>query len=519
MRKHTRIRASIALGLALACASAGPQLSAAPAVQNASNNLAIGVNKGILLRLDRPATNVFIANPKVADIQIKSSRLIYVFGTGEGATTLYAVDGAEQVIYAAEVQVANNIDQIKTMLDTAMPETDITVKTLNGLVVLEGTVSTPDMVATSARLVQDFVGEKQKVVNNLTSVTPMQVNLQVKIAEVSRDVLKEVGFNGATRDKTGGFLFNLSRGRNFVNITDRPLGALPTADASSFFGLPAGSISLPLDPGTGQFVNPANPGTIFDFLVPPDGRTAIGIAGKLFGIDAAGALDALAQEGMVTILAEPNLTALSGELASFLAGGEFPVPISQEPGVISIEFKPYGVGLSFIPVVLSGDRISLKVKPEVSELSSAGAIRINGFDVPGIVTRRAETTVELGSGQSFMIAGLLRNGTTQDVSKTPGLGNLPVLGALFKSDRFRRNESELVIVVTPYLVRPVNAKDIRLPTDGLKSPSDLERWLLGRNFKTNRPKPEQNAPAPQAAPPAAAGSAPAAPVAPGFSAQ
>lgn len=515
MRKFAFIRAGLALGLTLACV--GPQLSAAPAVQNASNNLAIGVNKGILLRLDRAAANVFIANPKVADIQIKSSRLIYVFGTGEGATTLYAVDNADQVIYAANVQVANNIDQIKTMLDTAMPETEIAVKTLNGLVVLEGTVATPEMVADAARLVQDFVGEKQKVVNNLSSVTPMQVNLQVKIAEVSRDVLKEVGFNAATRDKTGGFIFNISRGRNFVNIADRSLNNLPTADASSFFGLPAGSISLPIDPGTGQFINPANPGTSFNFIVPPDGRTALGLAGKLFGIDAAGALDALAQEGMVTILAEPNLTALSGELASFLAGGEFPIPVAQEQGAISIEFKPYGVGLSFIPVVLAGDRISLKVKPEVSELSSAGAVRINGFDVPGIVTRRAETTVELGSGQSFMIAGLLRNGTTQDVTKTPGLGNLPVIGALFKSDRFRRNESELVIVVTPYLVQPVNAKDIRLPTDGLKAPSDIERWLLGRNFKTNRPKPDQNAPAtPQAAPPAAAAT-PAA--SPGFSAQ
>ncbi|QCI80431.1 BON domain-containing protein [Hankyongella ginsenosidimutans] len=144
------------------------------------------------------------------------------------------MDGADQVIYAADVQVANNIDQIKTMLDTAMPETDIAVKTLNGLVVLEGTVATPEMVADAARLVQDFVGEKQKVVNNLTSVTPMQVNLQVKIAEVSRDVLKEVGFNAATRDKTGGFIFNISRGRNFVNIADRPLDSLPTADASSF---------------------------------------------------------------------------------------------------------------------------------------------------------------------------------------------------------------------------------------------------------------------------------------------
>ena len=502
------LRAATALGIAAGMLGLPQEIStaiAAPALQGADENVAIGVNKGVMLRLDRPARNVFVANPEVANVQVKSPRLIYVFGTGEGETTIYALDANDSVIYSASVQVATNIDQVQQMLKAAMPNADIGVRTLNGMVVLEGTVASPEQVEQASNLVARFVGEKTAIVNRIATATPVQVNLQVKIAEVSRDMIKEVGVNLATRDNSGGFLFNISRGRNFATIGDLDIAKLPSGDASSLFGLPAGSVSLPLDPVTGAFVNPLNPGAAYQFIAPNDGRTTLGAAGKLLGLDAAGALDALSEEGLVTILAEPNLTALSGETASFLAGGEFAIPSPQDDGRVTIEYKEYGVGLAFTPTVLSGDRISMRVRPEVSELSSAGSITVNGITVPGLVTRRAETTVELGSGQSFMIAGLLQNGTTQDVNKMPGLGDLPILGMLFKSDRFRRQETELVIVITPYLVRPTDSRNIALPTDGYQAPADWERWLLGRSFKPNPPA--EQAPAAQ----------PAASAAPGFS--
>ncbi|HWT11182.1 MAG TPA: secretion system protein, partial [Allosphingosinicella sp.] len=173
-------------------------------------------------------------------------------------------------------------------------------------------------------------------------------------------------------------------------------------------------------------------------------------------------------------------TALSGETASFLAGGEFPIPVSQSLGAVTVEYKQFGVGLAFTPTVLEDGRISMRVRPEVSELSSEGSIRLNGFEVPALTTRRAETTVELGSGQSFMIAGLLRNISNNSVDRAPGLGNLPIIGALFRSTRFRRSETELVIIVTPYLVRPVSASQIALPTDGFRNANDAQRLLIGQ---------------------------------------
>lgn len=436
--------------------------------------ITLGMNKGTLIRLDRPAANVFIANPKIADVQVRSPQLIYIFGTGEGETTLFAVDSSDRVLYSANVSVANNLDQIRQMLKVALPTSEIDVQTFSGIIFLSGAVPSPAAIEEAGRLVQGFVGEKQVIVNKLTTATPVQVNLQVKIAEVSRSILKEVGANIATRDQTGGFLFNLSRGRNFVNITG----------------------------------NPGSP-TRYNINVPLDGRTAIAAAGKLFGLDAATAIDALAQEGLVTILAEPNLTSVSGETASFLAGGEFAIPVPDSNGTVVIQYKEYGVGLAFTPTVLSGERITMRVRPEVSELSQAGSITVNNITVPGITTRRAETTVELGSGQSFMIAGLLRNSTGSSVDKMPFLGDLPILGSLFKSDRFQRNETELVIVVTPYLVQPTNAQNIKLPTDGYKAPNDLERWLLGKTFKESKPSPS----APSQGTPAK----PAVSVSPGFS--
>ena len=209
--------------------------------------------------------------------------------------------------------------------------------------------------------------------------------------------------------------------------------------------------------------------------------TTLSASTKFLGMNILSSLDIAAQDGLVSILAEPNLTALSGETASFLAGGEFPIPVSQALGSVTIEYKQYGVGLAFTPIVLSDGRISMRVRPEVSELSNSGAVTLNGFTVPALTTRRAETTVELGSGQSFMIAGLLRNTASNNIDKAPFLGDLPILGALFRSTNFRREETELVVVVTPYLVRPVSGQ-LATPVDGYRVPNDLQRDFGGQSF-------------------------------------
>jgi pilus assembly protein CpaC len=386
------------------------------------------------------------------------------------------------------------------MLNLAMPEAAITATPMNGLVLLTGTVAAPGDVEEAQRLVQAFVGEKTQVISRLKTATPMQVSLHVKIAEVSRDLVKQVGVNLLSRDTTGGFLFGIAQGRNIGTIGNQDISGLPKLDASSIFGLPSGSLSLPFDPTTGQFI--AQPGTLFDLKnLGVSGKTAISAAGHVFGMDLAAAIDLSENDGLVTTLAEPNLTALSGETASFLAGGEIPVPISEGLGSVSVTYKQYGVSLAFTPTVLAGGRISMRVRPEVSQLTSTGSVTLNGFTIPGIASRRAETTVELGSGQSFMIGGLLSNTHTNSIDKAPFLGDLPILGSLFRSNSFRRAETELVIVVTPYLVKPVSANQIALPTDGYKAATDAQRLLMGQSFsgKTGekRPVPTPAAPVTQ----------------------
>ena len=289
------------------------------------------------------------------------------------------------------------------------------------------------------------------MVSRLRSATPLQVNLHVKIAEVNRSLVKQIGVNLLARG-TGT--------NNFIGGQGSP----------GTFGKPPTFLN-------GVETAPATP-TIFNVAAT---GTTLGFAGKLLGLDLLSTLDLAETDGLVTTLAEPNLTALSGETASFLAGGEFPVPISQSLGSITIEYKQYGVGLAFTPFVLADGRISLRVRPEVSELSNEGTIRLNGFNVPALTTRRAETTVELGSGQSFMIAGLLRNANTNDVTKAPFLGDLPILGALFKSTKYRRSETELVIIITPYLVRPVSGQ-LALPTNGYRAPTDGQRIFLNKTY-------------------------------------
>jgi pilus assembly protein CpaC len=488
------IATAIFLGGSIA---ASAPAAAAPGVQKPFSDLELMVGRGQLINLPAPISDVFVSNEQVADIQVRSPTQIYVFAKTSGEATVYATTKAGTVAWSANVRVGDSFVTVSQLLKAAMPDSDIKAITMNGVILLTGTVKSPSDSAEAQQIVQDFVGEKTKVITRLRSATPLQVNLQVKIAEVNRTLVKEFGVNLLTRDTTNGFQFGVAQGRNFGSIGPTDLSGFPKLDASSVFGLPAGSLSLPFNPQTGQFITG---GTTYDFknLALGAGKTSLGLAGRLFGLDVASAVDMAEQEGLLTTLAQPNLTALSGETASFLAGGEFPIPISQRQGEITVEYKQYGVSLSFTPTVLDNGRISMRVRPEVSELSTAGSVRLNGFDIPGLSTRRTETTVELGSGQAFMIGGLLSSSNNNIIDRTPGAGNVPVLGALFRSTRYKRNETELVIIVTPYLVKPVSANEIALPTDGYKAPTDMEAFLFGKSYAGTsggeRPKPSMAPP-------------------------
>ena len=413
-------------------------------IQPAFDTLSIDVNKGTLVRLDRPATEVFIANPDIADVQVKSPRLVYIFGKVRGETSFYALDDQDEVIYSSTVHVTQPLSMLRGALRQMLPDAALDVGLLGNTIVLKGYVASPDASASAQDIAQQIVGGT--VVNRITVMQPTQVNLRVRFAEVSRTVLKDLGFNLESFFVDGGIIGGALTGRDVFTDTLDDLQ---------------------------QPVRLFQPGSSSSALV---GGFQTG------GADFNFAIDALDNEGFLTILAEPNLTAISGETANFLAGGEFPVPIPSRDG-LGIEYREFGVRLEFTPTVLDSGRIYMRVAPEVSDLSNNGAIQLEGISVPAIATRRAETTIELGSGQSFAIAGLLQNEVNQVASKFPGLGDIPILGALFRSENFRREESELLIVVTPYLVRPVSSRKLALPTDGFRAPSDYDRFLGGKQWR------------------------------------
>jgi pilus assembly protein CpaC len=481
MTKAQKIKRAT-LGTALAAALAAGFAASAPTRALAqpggavapSHDVTLSVGAGRLVRMSAPISDLVVANDEIADVYVRSPNQIYIFGKAAGNTTVYATGPSGRVVYSANVRVGQNLGSVDQLLQQAMPEADITATPLNGTVLLTGTVAQPADAAEAEQLVQAFVGEAVRVVSRLRTATPQQVMLQVRFAEVNRSLVREIGTNLLSRDQTGGFSFGIGRGVA-GSITDRVSDTL-------------------VDPLTG---NPQVLGTNYNFNLP-GATTTLGAAGRLLGIDILSTLNLGETTGQVTTLAEPTLVSLSGETASFLAGGEFPIPVSQSLGTVTIEYKQYGVGLAFTPTVLEDGRISIRVRPEVSELSTVGSIRLNNFEVPALVTRRAETTVELGSGQSFMIGGLLRNHNTNFIDRAPGLGNIPILGTLFRSTRYRREETELVIVVTPYLVRPVSASQIALPTDGYRNADEAQRLLLGQG---NASVPGEQRPGPTSAEP------------------
>ena len=412
-----------------------------------ARELVLEIRKGQLIRLDRPAAAVFVADPEVADVQAHSPTLVYVFGRRSGTTTLFAVDENEDVLLRRDVVVEHHLSGLQDVIREVAPDSRIEVRSVDGGIILDGAVRDPVKAQELREIAGRYLGENETLINRLTVAAPTQVNLRVRVAEVSRDVTKLFGINWEGIFSPGDFLFGLATGRAFT--TGRGPAVL-ACDRQQ-----RGCRQLPV----GSYTN---------------GDVSIN-----------GIIDALEREGLVNVLAEPNLTALSGETASFLAGGEFPVPVGQDDNNnIEIQFKQFGVSLAFTPTVLGAGRISMRVRPEVSDLSDKGAIKLNDLVIPALSTRRAETTVELGSGQSFAIGGLISNTTRNNLDKVPALGDLPILGSLFRSTRFQRSESELVIIVTPYLVAPVGAAQLATPRDGLEDPSDLQRLIEGRIART-----------------------------------
>ena len=426
-RMHKVAGPAIAIGLALATAMVpGTALNAAPSSQQ-DNAILMSVGGSRVINLSGKMSDVVIGNPDVVDVHVRSQNQLYLIAKKGGESTVFATAPDGKVLFSGNVRVGNNLTSIDDMLRLAMPGANIAVNKMNGMVLLTGTIPAPEDAAEAERLTQAFVGKETTVVSRLRTATPLQVMLQVKISEVSKDIGHKIGTNFSSRDPGRGSTVGFIGGgnRDFIEFN-------------------------------------ANGGGTFNRVA--DGSYSLGGVARLLGMDVAGALDLAESSGLATTLAQPNLTALSGETASFLAGGEYPYTVSNGTQGNSIEFKQYGVQLAFTPTVLADGRISLRVRPTVSSLDFS----VNS-SIPALKSRTAETTVELGSGQAFMIAGLLNNETSNGINKVPGIGNLPILGSLFKSRQFQRNETELVIVITPYLVKPVNASDVRLPTDGYRN--------------------------------------------------
>jgi pilus assembly protein CpaC len=406
--------------------------------------ITLEVNKGTLIRLSGPAATVFVANPEIADVQVKSPTLVYITAKSPGETVIYAVDASDSVLLNAPILVEHDVSRLRSSLRQLAPGDRISADSVDGNLVLSGVVSDSGQADKIRALAASIAGEVKgsQVINRMTVATPNQVNLQVRISEVDVTKLQEIGVNW------------LKIGSDVSFMTNNPVTT------------------------AGELANTLR-------------------IGRLGGQAASATLSALTEEGFATVLAEPNLTAMSGQTASFLAGGEFPVPISGTSvttggfPTITVEFKSFGVSLAFTPTVIDAQHLNLRVKPEVSQLNltpQGGAVVVNGINIPALTLRRAETSIELGSGESFALAGLLQHTSQQQVSKVPWIGDIPVIGAVFRSDRFQRGETDLVIIVTPYLVEPVQTR-LSAPTDGLRLPNDAQRVFLSQKYRQGLPAP------------------------------
>ncbi len=419
-----------------------------------SKSIVLPLNKAAIVELPYAAADVLVSQPSVVDAVVRSPRRVYLLGLETGQTNAFFFDSRGRQILNLEIMVERDMDALADLMRRMMPETRIKLDSVNDNIVLRGTVQSASDAANAQAIAARFIGNPDKVVNMISIRERQQVMLKVRMVEMQRRLVKQLGFN------TNGT----------VTLDDATLGFA----AQNAFTLAGGALGG------------------FDGSVDTNG------IGDLTDLDVS--FQALEQTGLVRILAEPNLTAVSGESANFLAGGEFPVPVGQDNGRVSIEFKEFGIGLGFTPMVLSKGKISMKISTEVSELTNENSFFIpgttfidpdtgaatvtTGLQIPGLTVRRANTTVELASGGSLVMAGLLQEDLRQTIDGVPGIKDTPILGQLFRSRDFRNDESELVIIVTPYLVDGTHESKLKDPTEGFVVASDVETILMGKLVST-----------------------------------
>ncbi len=415
-----------------------------------SSTLDVPMNRAVVVESETAFAELSIANPAIADISSLSERTIYVLGKAPGVTTLTLLDGSGQLITNIDVRVAADVSEFKERLGQILPGEKIEVRTANDGIVLSGTVSSSQRLQRALDLAERYAPER---VSNLMSVSGMQqVMLKVRFAEMQRNVSKSLSASLALNGSAFSNDLGLSGGSGTLNTSGAQIGGL------------TGSIPA----------NNSNSGAML--LGFGAGAVEVGIL-----------LEALESKGVVRTLAEPNLVALSGQEAKFLAGGEYPVPVSQEGGTVTIEFKPFGIELNFIPRVVDGDLINLEMMAAVSSLDPTNGIQLNAFRIDAFQRRETSTTVELRDGESFAVAGLLQDDFRDTASQVPWLGDIPVLGSLFRSADYRRAQSELVIIVTAHLVSPTRGEALALPTDRVRPPSEKDLFLFGRVARDGQP--------------------------------
>ncbi len=409
---------------------------------SAARKLSVTLGKSVVVESPAGITRASLANPGIADVVVLSPRQVYVTGIGVGATNLTLWKNDTEVYRVFDVTVGPDLVDLKEQLHQLFPEeTGVRVSSSRDHLTLSGTVSSSTRLSHVVSVAEAYAPEK--VVNLLQVGGVQQVMLEVRVAEMNRDLVRRLGVNLGFTDHSG---------TNWGLTTLNDLSAIVKEGT-----FPAGAAPWGYVPVLANAI----------VRLSKNGNSWTGF------------IDALQANGLVKILAEPTLVALSGQEANFLAGGEFPVPVPQSLGTTSIQFKKFGVGLNFTPTVLGDKLISMRVSPEVSELDFTNAIVLQGFVIPAISTRRASTVVELRDGQSFAIAGLMRSTVREKLSKYPVLGEVPILGSLFRSSSYQKNESELIIIVTPRLVRPLDGSRTVLPTDAFVEPSELEFYGMG----------------------------------------
>jgi pilus assembly protein CpaC len=427
----------------------------------ARRTLNLPLNKSQVLRVTEPVTRIAVGNPDIADAQPLSDQQFYVLGKRVGTTNLSVYGQDNRLLAVVDITVGVDVEAVKAAIHSLLPDEKIEVRSINDSIALSGVVNSPAKLAQAVEIARHFTDSgnegkpENRLINDLRVKGTQQVMLQVKVAEMQRNATKQLGFLPA---------FNV-RHPNGGNQ------AFPT-------GLTGSGLNSPIGNSAGVSSVTDTSSTLTSFIV----AAATAVSGN-FAFNAT--IDALEQKGAMKILAEPNLIAMSGDTASFLAGGEFPVPVNEtsSAGVptITVQFKPFGVSLAFTPTVVGDDLINLVVAPEVSQIDRQTApVVINGFVIPGISTRRAKTTVEVRDGQSFAIAGLLSSDFIDQVNQLPGFGDIPVLGALARDSQFQHNETELVIIITPRLVHPAPGGTLKAPTDSFTLPSDADLFLNGK---------------------------------------